>query len=783
MNSPFECGRRVELREFTSRPIVKLARSFGLLLLLGSFAPATLATDLQDVQYSALPGSQVQIQLTLSAPIDKPETFATDAPARIAIDLPGVTSKLARKSIPIGIGSVHSLVAVEASDRTRVVLNLTDPTPYEVSTSGNRIIIKVAEQGSRTSAPPAPQPAAPAAGARTAAAPAPIWSRPASSVRAAPPGPAIRDIDFRRGTTGEGRVIVRLPTANTRVAVREEATRVYIDLYEASLPQRLFRRLDVVDFATPVTAVESRPNGSNVQVEVQTEGDYDYMAYQTDELFTLDFRRLTPSEKEEMARKKVVYEGDRLSLNFQDIEVRAVLQVLADFTDLNLVASDSVQGSITLRLKNVPWDQALDIILKSKGLAMRQNGNIIMVAPAQEIAAQEQLQMESQQKVEELAPLRTEFIQIKYSKAADIATVIQGTSKFAAASANPSASMDRHPSGASGSPAASSSQMAAAEDKGILSSRGSVTSDARTNTLIVQDTLTNLEAIRRLVNLLDVPVRQVMIESRIVIANNDFARDLGVRFGVSGSMGSSGGHELLIAGGQDGYLNGTENFYTGPFGLDTESGTPFNSVITDDDGKSTLITNLAAANASGSINFLLGKVGSYLLQLELSAMQKEGRGEIVSSPRVITADQHQATIKVGKEIPYQEATGQGNTSVSFKEAVLQLDVTPHITPDDRIIMDLKVNKDAPDFSNEVNGVPPVDTRRVETNVLVDNGETVVLGGVFEREKTFSKEQVPWLGDVPVLGRLFKEEARTDNNSELLIFVTPKILKATGVQRP
>lgn len=785
MNSPFSRDCRANPRVFPSNPITRVIRTIGLFLLLGSLGSVARAVDLQDIQYSALPG-QLQIQLTMSAPVDQPQTFSTESPARIAIDLPGVTSKLAQKSMPIGVGSVHSLVAVEASDRTRVVLNLTDPTPYDVSTSGNRIIIRVSEQGSAAAAPPPVQPAAPASDvrARTAAAPEPMWTKPARSVRAAATGPAVRDIDFRRGATGEGRVIIRLPSANTRVSVREEATRVYIELYETSLPQRLFRRLDVVDFATPVTAVESQPIGSNVQIEVQTEGDFDYMAYQTDELFTLDFRRLTPAEKEEMARKKVVYEGDRLSLNFQDIEVRAVLQVLADFTDLNLVASDSVQGSITLRLKNVPWDQALDIILKSKGLAMRQTGNVIMVAPAQEIAAQEQLQMESQQKVEELSPLRTEFIQIKYSKAAEVAKVIQGTSKFAAGSASKSASMDRHPSGnADAQTRAGSLSVTTTEEKGILSPRGSVTSDARTNTLIVQDTLSNLEAIRRLVALLDVPVRQVMIESRIVIANNDFARDLGVRFGVSGSMGSYGGHELMIAGGQDGNLS-MSGFDTGPFGLNTSTGTRYNSTLTDASGNNTLITNLPATAASGSIDFLLGKVGSYLLQLELSAMQKEGRGEIVSSPRVITADQHQASIKVGQEIPYQESSQNSTTNtVAFKEAVLQLDVTPHITPDDRIIMDLKVNKDAPDFSNQINGVPPVDTRRVETNVLVDNGETVVLGGVFEREKTFSKEQVPWLGDIPVLGRLFKEEARTDNNSELLIFVTPKILKPTGIQRP
>ncbi|NEX18728.1 type IV pilus secretin PilQ [Thiorhodococcus mannitoliphagus] len=760
---------------------------------------SAMAAELRDVGFAALPGGKVEIQLNLSGPVEAPETFATESPARIAMDLPGVTSKLDARAVPIGVGAVHSLVAVEASDRTRVVLNLTDPVPYEVSTSGNQITIKVDNGGAIAAAmPPAPLPPAqprpqsapvgqPPSPAQQAAAPS--WSYPARERRAAAAGPPVRDIDFRRGASGEGRIMIRLPNANSRVAVREQASRVYIDLYETSLPQRLFRRLDVVDFGTPVTAVESRPNGSNVEIEVQTEGDFDYMAYQTDEIFTLDFRPLTSAEKEDLARQKVVYEGDRLSLNFQDIEVRAVLQVLADFTDLNLVASDSVQGNITLRLKNVPWDQALDIILKTKGLSMRQNGNVIMVAPTQELAAQEQLELESQNKIAELAPLRTEFIQINYARASDIAALLQGTADFAGAvaardgGAFPASSTrrDENFNVMASRLQAGLAQMDIGAAGGILSARGSVTFDERTNTLIVQDTLQNLEAIRGLINLLDVPVRQVMIESRVVTAESTFARDLGVRFGVSGSMGSFQGNELLVGGGQDGNM-AMSGFDAGPFGLNTATGTRYNSVLTDDAGNATLITNLPADPASGSINFLMGKVGSYLLQLELSAMQREGRGEVISSPRVITSDKQEATIKVGSEIPYQAATGMGNTTVSFKEAVLQLKVTPHITPDDRINMELEVNRDTPNYSREVLGVPPVDTQAVETNVLVDNGETVVLGGVFEREKTFNKEQVPWVGDLPLIGRLFKTESRTDNNSELLIFVTPKILNSEIVQR-
>jgi type IV pilus assembly protein PilQ len=391
-----------------------------------------------------------------------------------------------------------------------------------------------------------------------------------------------------------------------------------------------------------------------------------------------------------------------------------------------------------------------------------------MVAPTQEIAAQEKLEMESRIQIEELAPLRSEFIQVNYAKAGSLAALLKS------------------------------------ENNNLLTpDRGSVSVDERTNTLLVQDTAAKLEEIRRLVTRLDVPVRQVMIESQVVIANNDFARDLGVRFGVTGSMGATGSNELLVAGGRPGNLSGTAGIDKGPFmgaydsafyqvpsanaGPYRGSGQPLEPYNTSIEipagsGSEALLVNLPAATPSGAINFLLGKVGSHLIQLELSAMQREGRGELVSSPRVVTSDQHQAVIKVGQEIPYQEATGEGNTSVAFKEAVLALEVTPHITPDDRIIMDLRVNKDNPDFTRDVLGVPPVDTRSVETSVLVDNGETVVLGGVYEREKTFNREQVPWLGDLPLVGNLFKTTSRQDNNEELLIFVTPKILKSDLANR-
>lgn len=807
------------------RPCLAQWLVWWVLLTSAAVVPPALAVDLQNLEFAALPGNRVEVQLTFSGPVTAPTTFATESPARIALDFEGVTSKIDRKAIPVGVGAVHSLIAVEASNRTRVVVNLTDSVPYEVDTEGNRVKLKINTQNDVAGPPPPPP--KPAGQSVSAVAPGatqrPIFaSPPAAAQRSAGGGAAVRDIDFRRGEGGEGRVLIKLPNPETRVAVREQAGHVFVDLYNSTLPQRLFRRLEVTDFATPVTAIESKQSGRNVALDIQATGDYDYMAYQTDDLFTLDFRKLTPAEKDQAEKKKVVYSGDRLSLNFQDIEVRAVLQLLADFTGLNLVASDTVAGKITLRLKNVPWDQALDIILKSKGLAMRQSGNVIMVAPSQELAAQEKLELESQKQIEELAPVRTEFIQINYAKAADLATMLKS------------------------------------EKSNLLSKdRGNVTVDARTNTLLIQDTTAKLEDIRKLITRLDIPVRQVMIESRIVIASNDFARDVGVRFGYSKLATSVTGNYSGVTGGKYGSnanpLTGQIDPYSSSLSQNQSlsytgnqasnsamsNGSNFNTTnqssnnATASSGGATstnsnsftnptqsssvnnltnalsdaaanaitmsnttdqrypqnligstlpLLVNLPAANPSGAINFLIGRVGSYLLQLELSAMQTEKRGEIISSPRVITSDTKKATIKVGQQIPYQQQTGgtTGGTNVAFKDAMLQLDVTPQITPDDRIIMDLKVNTDAPGTALP-GQPPPIDTRSVETTVLVDNGETVILGGVYETNKSYSKAQVPWLGDVPMLGRLFKQDSRSDTKSELLIFVTPKILKG-GMDR-
>ncbi len=681
------------------------------LVLLWAFLSDALANELRDISFSALPGNRVEIVLETSEPVGAPSSFTTDNPARIAIDLPNTTSALEQKITPIAIGIARSVTAIEAGDRTRVVINLLEQTGHAIRGEGNKVIVAIGASS----------------GAGTMSATKPAEPRRNTANRE---GLSINNVDFRRGTQGEGRVEIELSDASTVVDMRQQGDRIVLDFIDTSLPPQLARTLDVLDFATPVTTIETRPDGRNTRMSIATSGEFEHLAYQTNDIYTVEFRALTKQEKEARRKELQVYEGDRLSLNFQDIEVRAVLQLLADFTGLNMVVSDTVSGRITLRLKNVPWDQAMDIILKTKGLSMRRNDNVVLVAPTEEIAAREKLELESQQQIEELAPLRSELVQVNYAKAEDLAVLLKST------------------------------------DNKLISDRGSVSIDERTNTLLVQDTAAKLSEIRALVGELDVPIRQVLIESRIVIANNDFARDLGVKLGFSGAT-TKGSRTGVVGGGLAGDLDASA--LAGPF------------IVTGGADNENLLVNLPqtlAAGSGGAINLVLGKMGSYLLRLELSAMQQEGKGEIISSPRVITSDQNKAVIKQGVEIPYQEATSSGATSVSFKEAVLQLEVTPHITPDDRVIMDLKVNKDNPDFTRAVLGVPPVDTRELETSVLVDNGETVVLGGVFERTKSKNRSSVPFFGDIPGIGWAFQQNQVQDENSELLIFVTPKILKDT-----
>ncbi len=674
----------------------------GALVLL--LVTSATAANLTGISYNALPGDKVQVKLELSeAPTTVPLSFTIDNPARIALDFPGTHLQVPDRNETIGVGVAHSVAAVEAGGRTRVVLNLVRMVPYDVKVEGNAVYVTLESSGAAD--------VAMATGGGKG-----MGASPASSMA------SLEAIDFHRAENGAGRVVVRLSDPSINVNMHEEGGRILVDFINTTLPESLNRRLDVVDFATPVKEIDTTAQGNSVHMVITPTGEYEQLAYQTDNTLTIEVKPLT--REEVAARKKKAFSGERLSLNFQNIEVRAVLQLIADFTGLNLVASDTVTGNVTLRLKNVPWDQAMDIILKSKGLAMRRAGNVIMVAPQEEIAAREKLELESQKQIAELAPLKTEFIQINYAKAGDLSTLIK------------------------------------AEKNNLLSERGNISLDERTNTLLIQDTADKLAEIRKLIEKLDVPVRQVMIESRIVIANDDFSKDLGVRFGYSqkSSQATQGrGHLFSTIGGRV------------PGDVDFGGTTSFNT-----NNNENYIVNLPVAGPAGALGFAVGKIGSYLLQLELTALQKEGRGEVISSPRVITANQKEAVIEQGTEIPYQQASSSGATAVSFKKAVLSLRVTPHITPDDRIIMDLKVSKDA--VGTLFAGVPSIDTQNVDTQVLVDNGETVVLGGVYTQEKREDSSRVPFFGDLPYIGFLFKNNQKSKTKKELLIFVTPKILK-------
>lgn len=660
------------------------------------------ANELRELNYSALPGNKAKIQLIFSEPLEtKPHSFATDDPVRIVFDFANVKNRLSERTKQVNIGMTRSISAVEAGDRTRMVISLLQKAPYSVSQQGNQLVVTI--EGSQ------------AARASTAA---------ASDMTT-----DVTDIDFRRGENGEARVIVQLSDENATMDVREDKGNIVVELPNVGLPEKLRRRLDVVDFATPVQYIESGTSGNASKLTLVTTGRYEHLAYQSEKTLVVEVKPL-PEQAQAGERDQFGYSGEKLSLNFQNIEVRAVLQLLADFTGMNLVTSDTVKGNLTLRLKNVPWDQALDIILKSKGLGMRQSGNVMMVAPAAEIAAREKQELEAQKQLVELEPLYTEIVEIKFAKATELATLLSSSG-----------------SGSSGG----------GNQRGFLSPRGNITIDQRTNSMLIRDTADSLVEIREVIEQLDKPVRQVLIESRIVIANNDFNKELGVRFGTSAQSNTLGA-------GTSGSLDGLD---LNPNNSDQIRA---DSVVGND-----LNVNLPVTNPAGSIGLALAKLPlGMILELELSAMQAEGKGEVISSPRVITANQKQASIEQGTEIPYQEATSSGATNVSFKEAVLKLDVTPQITPDDRIVMDLEVSKD--EVGEVFLGVPSIDTRSVKTQVLVDNGETVVLGGIYEQTKNDNLERVPFFGDLPYVGFLFRNTTKEDRKRELLVFVTPKIVK-------
>jgi len=681
---------------------------------IGLWSGLASAVTLKDVSFSSLPGERLEVTMQFDGPPPEPTGYTIERPARIAVDLKETRSGLNQRSIPLGTGNTQSVTVVETKDRTRLIFNLVELVPHETVRSDNALVMTIgAEMAVEGGVTPAAQTEEMASA-----------SQPSRVMR--PSGNAIAGVDFRRNKGGEGRVIVDLGSPTAEVNLAEQAGRIRLTMPDLEVPEELRRSLDVTDFATPVTRIDTYMEDGSAIVEIRPEGDYDYIAYQSGQEFTVSIEKLTEEEAESRREDKFPYTGERLSLNFQDIEVRSVLQLIADFTGLNLVASDTVSGSITLRLQNVPWDQALDLILKTKGLDKRQIGNVLLVAPADEIAAREKLELETTKQIAELAPVRLDIVQVNYAKAADIVELIRA-------------------------------------DEELISSRGFVSSDARTNTISVRETAQKLEEIRRLVSTWDVPVRQVSIEARIVRAQTNVAENLGVRWG--GAAYDVSGNDVISIGGSLGTLQEARSAASG-----TSSTITFPGALGVDLGVS----------GEGTSSFAIGwGSDDFLVDLELSALETDGKAEVVSQPRVVTADRQSASIKSGEEIPYQEATSSGATNIEFKEAVLSLEVTPQITPDDKIIMDLVVNQDS---RGEVTaGIPAINTNSVTTQVLVANGETVVLGGIFQSEVATQTTKTPFLGDIPYLGRLFKRTEHVDERSELLIFITPKIIKSDLIQ--
>jgi type IV pilus assembly protein PilQ len=679
---------------------------------------------IDEVEFSSLPGGRVEIVLAFDEPPPEAAGYTIESPARIVLDLEGVESSLEQKKHTLDFGNTRSVMILEGQDRTRVIINLVELAPYSVESADSNMRIVIGDQQ--------------AAGYLKQS-----GSQLESSFLSEQAASQIESVDFQRGQDGEGRLLISLSDPKVNVDVAREGQQIKVVFPGVGMPEDLQRKYDVIDFATPVNNFSADVVAGAATFELEPTGDYDYLAYQADDLYVVSVR---PLSKEEVEAKKRDFQftGEKLSLNFQDIPVRSVLQLIADFTDLNLVASDTVSGRVTLRLENVPWDQALDLVLKTKGLDKRQIGNVLMVAPAAEIAARERLEVETNKQLEELAPLQTELISILYAEAQEVADLLE----------------DQGGSSGGGNRGSNRS------DEGILSARGSVQVDERTNAILVTETVAKLEQIRALLTLIDIPVRQVVIESRIVVANSDFSRDLGVRWGgvnlnnsdpekvstiLSGDIESA---DLVRQGINDIIGGGTD-----PLQL------PLPGALAVDLGVAT------GGASSLAVNYVDDR---FNLTAELSALESSGNGEVVSQPKVITGDKQQASIESGQQIAYQEASASGATAVSFQDAVLKLDVTPNITPDDRVMMELIVNQDS---VGEVlaNGQPTIEKLELNTTVLVNNGQTVVLGGIFQVQNAFDITKTPFLGDIPYLGRLFKRTTTRKEKAETLIFITPRIV--------
>ncbi|UOA07545.1 type IV pilus secretin family protein [Methylobacter sp. S3L5C] len=755
----------------------KIERSLGiciiLVLVLGLFLTqitSARASDLAltSVNFALLAGNKLQIQFEMNGAAVKPEVFQTDNPARIALDFSGVKNALNKKTIPVNQGVTNSIYIAEAADRLRIVVNLNESIPFETKVLGNKVLLILTPTKTMASASLMHVTEKPKMSFTT--------SNPNSVVTSLIPEQIISGFDFKRGDKSEARIIISLANPNTVVNSKQEGGKVVINLLNTRLPENMAKRLDVSEFATPIKFIDTTSSNRQTTVTVTTQNDlYDYSLFQSQGLLTIEFRPLSTEEKEALDRTRVKYSGDRLSLNFQEIEIRSVIAILAEFTGQNVVAGDDVNGTITLKLDDVPWDEALDFIMMTKGLEKFESGNVTLIAPVGKIKDYKEQQQETATVIEQLDPLVTEYIKINYARAENFRNLLNGldTGQFGSCGAKSTAGSSAAPtsslsgssitqsgqgSSQSTSPGSSGNKGAQNDELKILSSRGSAVVDARTNTLIVRETTKRLEEAKKLIRKLDVPVRQVMIESRIVIASSSFAQELGVRFGVAGNnvkFGTSSGTVGSVnpVGGTVGSINGT-------------------AIVND------ALVDLAAAGIVGSppaaLGMTLARGADYVLNLELSALQDQGRGELVSNPRVMTTDRCNAKIKQGKQIPYQSSSANTGTNTQFVDALLELDVLPQITPSGSISMTLNITKDEPEVV--VIGQPPITKRQVETTVQVMDGETVVLGGVFEGTLLNNTSSVPFFADLPVIGFLFKKTYKQDDKKELLIFITPKIIK-------
>lgn len=674
---------------------------------------------------------EVRLDFSEAPPADF-SAYTIEEPARIAIDFPGTKSALDQKRYSLPYGNATGVIVLESGDRTRLVLNLIKLVPYEAMISGTELILLVGQESGGEYAKPSTADG--------------ILESQVAQVDGA--RSSLTDLQFRRSEAGEGRLILALSDPSVDVNVFSEGSLINLEFLATNVPESLLRRFDVTDFATPVTSVEVTTTERGARLQLKTTGLYDYLAYQTGDDYILSVKPLSANEKQERLNE-FNYVGDRISLNFQNIEVRAVLQLIADFTELNLVASDTVSGSITLRLQNVPWDQALELVLKTKGLDSRQIGNVLMVAPAQEIAERERQEIESNKQFAELAPLQSEFIRIRYAKAAEVVNLFEAGSE---------------------------------EGGSLVSERGSVVVDDRTNSIIVTDTAAKQAEIRNLIERVDIPIRQVMIEARIVIAQTNLDEELGIEWG-GGYINTNNGNVVSVSGSREQVVSLNNDIVAGQTptlnypikGGQQQGGGGGQQQQNQGLGAALVDLGLTTATSGFAVGFTSNDL---FLTAELSALEASGQGEVVSQPRIITGDKQQATIKSGTEVPYQEGAASGATTTSFKEAVLKLEVTPNITPDDRILLDLVVNQDSVgEFVPSGTGglIPTIDTTELTTQVLVGNGETVVLGGVFKTEEITQVQKVPFLGDIPYVGTLFKTTSNKSSKNETLIFITPRIL--------